>query len=166
MNQFFKNISASCVHSLTDITAVQLNLHILGALRWADRRRSCACSPPTNHLFSKPIETETKTKRDLLARFSFLLASASCIDLLRFLFAPPLCWLIMLWMFRVNLVQRVLRLLGQQAVTVRDSGVMEKYVFFVWLFTVTKLRTCGWNSTSSESLPATPLTKKPEDSGN
>ena len=38
-------------------------------------------------------------------------------------------------------VLKVLRLLGQQAVAVRDSGVVEKKKIFDWVFTITKLRT-------------------------
>jgi len=41
-------------------------------------------------------------------------------------------------------VSRNVNLLGQQVGAVRDFGVMEKFDFFDWLFTVTKLRTVNW----------------------
>ena len=40
---------------------------------------------------------------------------------------------ILLYIFKFNLVPRILRLLGQRVVTRRGSGAMEKIAFFGWL---------------------------------
>jgi len=70
-----------------------------------------------------------------------------------------------------NVIPRVLRLLGQRVVAGRDSGVMEKYDFFDWLFPCKKTKNFGGKKCTSISVVKIPvpqslsrncpLTKKP-----